>query len=173
MFLHIFRLLHTETIFKICKSKNIIPPNFLFFLHVSSSSAKILGEKLFRTWEFPRSGAKAKIGSFPGWSLLSISAMFSMSLATWTKMSRSKEPTSSMIVPRLEKLSALPAPVKYSGQLRCMLEATMGATFGNWEVTWPASTSVPGGPVSSWPGSCLGQHTHSWWIISCLVISPV
>ena len=31
-------------------------------LHVSSSYAKILGEKLFRTWEFPRSGSKAKDG---------------------------------------------------------------------------------------------------------------
>ena len=33
-----------------------------FFLHISSSYAKILGEKLFRTWEFPRSGSKAKDG---------------------------------------------------------------------------------------------------------------
>ena len=32
------------------------------FLHISSSYAKILGEKLFRTWEFPRSGSKAKNG---------------------------------------------------------------------------------------------------------------
>ena len=31
-------------------------------MHVSSSYAKILGEKLFRTWEFPRSGSKAKNG---------------------------------------------------------------------------------------------------------------
>ena len=37
-----------------------LTPNF--FLHVSSSYAKILGEKLFRTWEFPRSGSKAKNG---------------------------------------------------------------------------------------------------------------
>ena len=29
-------------------------------MHISSSYAKILGEKLFRTWEFPRSGSKAK-----------------------------------------------------------------------------------------------------------------
>ena len=31
-------------------------------LHLSSSSAKILAEKLFRTWEIPRSGSKAKNG---------------------------------------------------------------------------------------------------------------
>ena len=31
-------------------------------LHISSSYAKILGDKLFRTWEFPRSGSKAKDG---------------------------------------------------------------------------------------------------------------
>ena len=31
-------------------------------MHISSSYAKILGEKLFRTWEFPRSGSKAKDG---------------------------------------------------------------------------------------------------------------
>ena len=31
-------------------------------MHISSSYAKILGEKLFRTWEFPRSGSKAKNG---------------------------------------------------------------------------------------------------------------
>ena len=30
--------------------------NKYFFLHISSSYAKILGEKLFRTWEIPRSG---------------------------------------------------------------------------------------------------------------------
>ena len=30
------------------------------FLHISSSYAKILGEKLFRTWEILRSGSKAK-----------------------------------------------------------------------------------------------------------------
>ena len=29
---------------------------------VSSSYAKILGEKLFRTWEIPRSGSKAEDG---------------------------------------------------------------------------------------------------------------
>ena len=33
-----------------------------FFLHISSSYAKILGGKLFRTWEIPRSGSKAKDG---------------------------------------------------------------------------------------------------------------
>ena len=33
-----------------------------FFLHISSSYAKILGEKLFRTWEIPRSGSKAEDG---------------------------------------------------------------------------------------------------------------
>ena len=32
------------------------------FLHISSSYAKILSEKLFRTWEIPRSGSKAKNG---------------------------------------------------------------------------------------------------------------
>ena len=31
-------------------------------MHISSSYAKILGEKLFRTWEFPQSGSKAKNG---------------------------------------------------------------------------------------------------------------
>ena len=31
-------------------------------MHISSSYAKILGEKLFRTWEFPRSGSKAEDG---------------------------------------------------------------------------------------------------------------
>ena len=32
----------------------------IHFLHISSSYAKILGEKLFRTREFSRSGSKAK-----------------------------------------------------------------------------------------------------------------
>ena len=31
-------------------------------MHISSSYAKILSEKLFRTWEFPRSGSKVKNG---------------------------------------------------------------------------------------------------------------
>ena len=31
-------------------------------MHISSSYAKILGGKLFRTWEFLRSGSKAKNG---------------------------------------------------------------------------------------------------------------
>ena len=31
-------------------------------MHISSSFAKILGEKLFCTWEIPRSGSKAKNG---------------------------------------------------------------------------------------------------------------
>ena len=31
-------------------------------MHISSSYAEILGEKLFRTWEIPRSGSKAKDG---------------------------------------------------------------------------------------------------------------
>ena len=31
-------------------------------MHISSSYAKILGEKLFRTWEIPQSGSKAKNG---------------------------------------------------------------------------------------------------------------
>ena len=37
-----------------------ITPKKYFFLHISSSYAKILGEKLFRTWEIPRSGSKAE-----------------------------------------------------------------------------------------------------------------
>ena len=37
-------------------------PKKYFFLLISSSYAKILGEKLFRTWEIPRSGSKAKNG---------------------------------------------------------------------------------------------------------------
>ena len=37
-------------------------PKKIFFLHISSSYAKILGEKLFRTWEIPRSGSKAEDG---------------------------------------------------------------------------------------------------------------
>ena len=31
-------------------------------MHISSSYAKILGEKLFRTWEIPRSRSKAEDG---------------------------------------------------------------------------------------------------------------
>ena len=31
-------------------------------MHISSSNAKILGEKLFHTWEIPRSGSKAEDG---------------------------------------------------------------------------------------------------------------
>ena len=31
-------------------------------MHISSSYAKILGEKLFRTWEISRSGSKAEDG---------------------------------------------------------------------------------------------------------------
>ena len=34
----------------------------IIFLHISTSYAKILGEKLFRTWEIPRSGSKAEDG---------------------------------------------------------------------------------------------------------------
>ena len=37
-------------------------PKNHFFLHISFSYAKILGEKLFRTWEIPRSGSKGKNG---------------------------------------------------------------------------------------------------------------
>ena len=40
--------------------KKIYPPKKYFFLHISSSYAKILGQKLFRTREFPRSGSKTK-----------------------------------------------------------------------------------------------------------------
>ena len=32
------------------------------FLHISSSYAKIMGEKLFRTREFPQRGSKAEDG---------------------------------------------------------------------------------------------------------------
>ena len=39
-----------------------LPKKNIFFLHISSSYAKILGEKLFRTWEIPRSGSKAEDG---------------------------------------------------------------------------------------------------------------
>ena len=42
--------------------KKKFTPKKYFFLHISSSYAKILGEKLFRTWEIPRSGSKAKNG---------------------------------------------------------------------------------------------------------------
>ena len=35
-------------------------------MHISSSYAKILGEKLFRTWEIPRSESKAKDGGKRG-----------------------------------------------------------------------------------------------------------
>ena len=35
-------------------------------MHISSSYAKILGEKLFRTWEVPRSGSKAEDGGKRG-----------------------------------------------------------------------------------------------------------
>merc|ERR1712128_408731 len=42
--------------------KKITQKKYFFFLHISSSYAKILGEKLFRTWEIPRSGSKAKNG---------------------------------------------------------------------------------------------------------------
>ena len=31
-------------------------------MHISSRYAKILGEKLFHTWEIPRSGSKAEDG---------------------------------------------------------------------------------------------------------------
>ena len=31
-------------------------------MHISSSYANILGDKLFRTWEIPRSGSKAEDG---------------------------------------------------------------------------------------------------------------
>ena len=33
-------------------------PKHIFFLHISSRYAKILGEKLFCTWEIPQSGSK-------------------------------------------------------------------------------------------------------------------
>ena len=37
-------------------------PKKIFFLHISSSYAKILGDKLFHTRETPRSGSKAEGG---------------------------------------------------------------------------------------------------------------
>ena len=42
--------------------KKIKLPKKIFFLHISSSYAKILGETNVRTWEIPRSGSKAKDG---------------------------------------------------------------------------------------------------------------
>ena len=42
--------------------KSNLPKKNIFFLHISSSYAKILGEKLFCTWEVPRSGSKAEDG---------------------------------------------------------------------------------------------------------------
>jgi len=42
--------------------KKKLPKKNIFFLHISSSYAKILSEKLFRTWEIPRSGLKAEDG---------------------------------------------------------------------------------------------------------------
>ena len=47
-----------KTVFFLKKIKYI--PKKYFFLHISSIYAKLLGEKLFRTWEIPRSGSKAK-----------------------------------------------------------------------------------------------------------------
>ena len=41
---------------------SFFPPSFAF----DPSYAKILGEKLFRTWEIPRSGSKAKDGAKDG-----------------------------------------------------------------------------------------------------------
>ena len=38
-----------------------LPPKNICFLHISSSYAKILGEKLFRTCEIPQVGQKQKI----------------------------------------------------------------------------------------------------------------
>ena len=44
------------------KKIKITQTKYCFLLHISSSYAKILGEKLFRTWEIPQSGSKAKNG---------------------------------------------------------------------------------------------------------------
>ena len=44
------------------KVKKITPPKKIFFLHISSINAKILGETNFHAREFPRSGSKAKDG---------------------------------------------------------------------------------------------------------------
>ena len=46
--------------------KKINLPKKIFFLHIFSSYTKILGEKLFRTWEIPRSVSKAKDGGKRG-----------------------------------------------------------------------------------------------------------
>ena len=44
------------------KKKSKLPEKNIFFPHISSSYAKILGETNFHTWEIPRSGSKAKDG---------------------------------------------------------------------------------------------------------------
>ena len=44
------------------RGKKKLPQKNIFFLHISSSYANILCEKLFRTWEIPRSGSKAEDG---------------------------------------------------------------------------------------------------------------
>ena len=49
-----------ENQFFFVKNKNYLKE--IFFLHISSSKAKILGEANFRTREIPRSGSKAKDG---------------------------------------------------------------------------------------------------------------
>ena len=44
------------------RTKIKFTPKKHFFLHISSSYAKILGQKLFRTRQFPQSASKAKDG---------------------------------------------------------------------------------------------------------------
>ena len=48
-----------KSVFFLVKIKNYLK---IYFLHISPSNAKILGETNFHTWEFPRSGSKAKDG---------------------------------------------------------------------------------------------------------------
>ena len=45
-----------------CNATMIYTKYNIIKLHISSSYAKILGEKLFRTWQIPRSGSKAEDG---------------------------------------------------------------------------------------------------------------
>ena len=60
MFLHIFKLLHTETIFKICKSKNIIPPQKIFFCTYLLVMPKYWVKNYFAHGSFPEVGQKQK-----------------------------------------------------------------------------------------------------------------
>ena len=57
LFWHNWKIYEKKTFFFRKKNKNTI-----FFLHISSSYAKILGETNFQPRELPRSGSKAKDG---------------------------------------------------------------------------------------------------------------